>query len=226
MCGRYCLDTPRAELQQLLGSWLRPDDSAWLEHYAPRELIRPHEPVLAVRREHGEDRLAHMLWGLLPGWVKDPLQAPRPINARAETIAEKASFRGPWRHHRCLLPSTGFFEKGHLIHRRDRQLFWLAGVWDRWIGPDGSEVETCCVITTRPNSLIEPLHDRMPVIIPDGLESIWLEPGDGAHRRALEPMLTPSPPEPWECQPLRPTPQKNRHQQLSLLDGATLDSDR
>ena len=64
MCGRYCLDTPRAELQQLMSSWLRPDDSAWLEHYAPRELIRPHEPVLAVRREHGEDRLSHMLWGL------------------------------------------------------------------------------------------------------------------------------------------------------------------
>ena len=89
MCGRYCLETPRAELQRVLNSWLRPDDSAWLAHYAPRDLIRPQEPVLAVRREHGEDRLSHMLWGLLPGWVKDPLQAPRPINARAETIAEK-----------------------------------------------------------------------------------------------------------------------------------------
>ena len=218
MCGRYCLDTPRAELQQLLFSWLRPEDSAWLEHYAPRELIRPHEPVLAVRREHGEDHLSHMLWGLLPGWVKDPLQAPRPINARAETIAEKASFRGPWRHHRCLLPSSGFFEKGHLIQRKDRQLFWLAGVWDRWIGPDGSEVETCCVITTQPNSLVAPLHDRMPVIIPEGLESIWLEPGDGAHRRALEPMLTPAPAEPWDCRALKPAAPANRHQQLSLLD--------
>ena len=93
MCGRYCLDAPRAELQRVLSSWLRPDDSAWLEHYAPRDLIRPHEPVLAIRREHGEDRLSHMLWGLLPGWVKDPLQAPRPFNARAETISEKPAFR-------------------------------------------------------------------------------------------------------------------------------------
>ena len=91
MCSRYCLETPSVELQQLLSSWLRPDDSAWLKHYAPRDLIRPHEPVLAVRCEHGEVRLSHMLWGLLPGWVKDPLRAPRPINARAETIGEKAA---------------------------------------------------------------------------------------------------------------------------------------
>ena len=175
------------------------------------------------RREHGEDRLSHMLWGLLPGWVKDPLQAPRPINARAETIAEKASFRGPWRHHRCLLPSTGFFEKGHLIQRKDRQLFWLAGVWDRWIGPDGSEVETCCVITTQPNSLVAPLHDRMPVIIPEGLESIWLEPGDGAHRRALEPMLTPAPAEPWDCRALKPAAPANKHRSspCSIEQGLT-----
>ena len=89
MCGRYCLDTPRAELQLLLSSWLRPDDSAWLEHYAPRELIRPHEPVLAVRREHGEDHLAHMLWGLLPGWVKTrcrrrvrSMPAPKPLRRK------------------------------------------------------------------------------------------------------------------------------------------------
>ena len=97
-------------------------------------------------------------------------------------------------------------------------MFWLAGVWDRWIGPDGSEVETCCVITTRPNSLVAPLHDRMPVIIPEGLESLWLEPGDGAHRRALEPMLTPSPVEHWECHAMKPATPKKCSQQLSLLD--------
>ena len=73
----------------------------------------------------------------------------------------------------------------------------MAGLWDRWIGPDGSEVETCCVITTRPNHLLETLHDRMPVVIPRGLEEIWLEPGDGAHRRALEPMLDPWPSDGW-----------------------------
>jgi len=197
MCGRYSLDTPLQALQALLQPWLRDADAGWLQHYAPRRLIRPGEPVLALRREHGQSVASHMLWGLLPGWVKDPLAGPRPINARAETLNDKASFRGPWRHHRCLLPADGFLEQGEQIQRLDQQLFWLAGLWDRWIGPDGSEVETCCVITTRPNHLLESLHDRMPVIIPQGLEEIWLEPGDGAHRRALEPMLDPWPSDGW-----------------------------
>ncbi|MEC8441790.1 MAG: SOS response-associated peptidase [Cyanobacteriota bacterium] len=193
MCGRYCLEQPADALVQQLMPWLSDTDEGWLRHYAPRRLIQPGEPVLALRQEHGRSQASHMLWGLLPGWVKQPSAGPRPINARAETLEQKASFRGPWRHHRCLLPADGFFEQGHIVQRNDRQLFWLAGLWDRWIGADGSEVETCCVITTRPNALLHNLHDRMPVIIPSGLEELWLEPGDGAHRRALEPML-----EPWD----------------------------
>ena len=112
-----------------------------------------------------------MLWGLLPGWVKDPRAGPRPINARAETLAEKASFRGPWRHHRCLMPANGFYERGQLIEQREAPLFWLAGLWDRWIGADGSELETCCVITTRPNDLIKPLHDRK-ILPPEVVKAI------------------------------------------------------
>ena len=200
MCGRYSLETPLDGLQAWLEPWLQDGDRGWLAHYAPRQLILPGEPVLALRREQGHSRTAHMLWGLLPGWVKDPLHGPRLINARAETLADKASFRGPWRHHRCLLPADGFFEKGQKLLPQAAELFWLAGLWDRWIGPDGSEVETCCVITTRPNALVSPLHDRMPVIIPAGLEEVWLEPGDNAHRRALEPMLEPWSAEGWRCQ--------------------------
>ena len=194
MCGRYSLTSRLDQLLPRLGGGL-PD--GLLAHYAPRPLIRPGEPVLALRQEHGQISPALMLWGLLPEWSKDPLNGPRPFNARSETVAEKASFRGAWRHRRCLLPADAFFEKGHRIQRCDGDLFWLAGIWDRWIGPDGSEVETCCVITTRPNHLLESLHDRMPVIIPQGLEEIWLEPGDGAHRRALEPMLDPWPSDGW-----------------------------
>ena len=193
MCGRYSLESPLDLLSRQIQPWLRDEDRGWMAHYAPRHLIQPAEPVLALRREHGQSRMAHMLWGLLPGWVKDPLAGPRPINARSETLDEKASFRGPWRHHRCLLPANGFFEQGERIQKDDHSLFWLAGLWDRWIGPDGSEVETCCVITTRPNPLLKSLHDRMPVVIPTGLEEAWLEPGDGTHRRALEGML-----EPWD----------------------------
>ena len=196
MCGRFALESPLPELQQRLQGPLPVGLAA---HYAPRALIQPGEPVLILRQEHGQREPALVLWGLLPDWVKDPLAPgpdgrarPRPFNARCETVAEKASFRGAWRHRRCLLPASAFFEKGHRIARRDRASFWLAGLWERWIGSDGSELESCCVLTSRPNTLLASLHDRMPVLIPDGLEEPWLAPVDGPGLRALEPLL-----EPW-----------------------------
>jgi putative SOS response-associated peptidase YedK len=193
-------------------------------HYAARPLIAPGEPVLALRQEHGALQPALMLWGLLPEWSKDPLAGPRPFNARAETVAEKASFRGAWRHRRCLLPADAFFEKGHRVRRQDRELFWLAGIWDRWIGPDGSEVESCCVLTTIPNALVAPLHNRMPVILPDGLEQAWLETKDGPGLRALEPLLEGWDPAAWRVDPPkardpkpRPVPVERDSEQLPLF---------
>lgn len=186
VCGRYSLT---ARLDQLLPRLAGPLPDGLQKYYAPRVLIAPGEPVLALRQEHGQSQPALMLWGLLPEWSKDPLDGPRPFNARGETVAEKASFRGAWRHRRCLLPADAFYEKGHRIRRLDGELFWLAGIWDRWIGPDGSEVESCCVLTTAPNALVAPLHNRMPVILPDGLEQAWLETKDGPGLRALEPLL-------------------------------------
>ena len=198
MCGRYSLTTRLDQLLPRLQGELPP---GLLEHYAPRPLIAPGEPVLALRQEHGRLQPALMLWGLLPEWSKDPLAGPRPFNARSETVAEKASFRGAWRHRRCLLPADAFFEKGHRIHRRDGEPFWLAGIWDRWIGPDGSELESCCVLTTAPNPLVAPLHNRMPVILPDGLEQAWLETKDGPGLRALEPLLQGWDPGGWQVDP-------------------------
>lgn len=198
VCGRYSLTTRLDQLLLRLPGELPP---GLLEHYAPRPLIAPGEPVLALRQEHGRLQPALMLWGLLPEWSKDPLAGPRPFNARSETVAEKASFRGAWRHRRCLLPADAFFEKGHRIHRRDGEPFWLAGIWDRWIGPDGSELESCCVLTTAPNPLVAPLHNRMPVILPDGLEQAWLETKDGPGLRALEPLLQGWDPGGWQVDP-------------------------
>ena len=210
MCGRYSLTSRLDQLLPKLGGSL-PD--GLLAHYAPRPLIRPGEPVLALRQEHGQISPALMLWGLLPEWSKDPLNGPRPFNARSETVAEKASFRGAWRHRRCLLPADGFYEKGHRLAPIDGRPFWLAGLWDRWIGPDGSEVETCCVLTTSPNALVAPLHDRMPVIVPEGLEEAWMEPVDGPGLRALEPLMQGWSPEGWVAEaPLKAKPKSNTEQ--------------
>lgn len=219
MCGRFSLTTAIDRLLPRLQGGLPPDLAA---RYAPRPLIRPGEPLLIQRQQQGRLEVGFALWGLLPAWVKEPADARkpvhRPINARAETVAEKASFRGPWRHHRCLVPADAFFEKGQRFARSDGAPFWLAGLWERWLGADGSQLDTCCLLTTRPNALIAPIHDRMPVLIADGLEQAWLAPVHGAELRALEPLLEPWDPAGWERRPIA----AGRHlgavdrQQLSL----------
>ena len=127
MCGRYSLTT---QVDALLPRLRGPLPPGLANHYAPRPLIRPGEPLLI----QAGDGVHLALWGLLPSWVKKAEGAPRPIHARRETVAEKASFRGAWRHRRCLIPADAFFERGHRIARRDGALFWMGGLWERWLG--------------------------------------------------------------------------------------------
>ena len=195
MCGRYALATPLSKLPTVL---LASMDQEHRARYAPRDLIVPGEPLLAYRSDQSGPEASLMLWGLIPGWLKDPSQGPRPFNARSETVADKPSFRGSWRHRRCLIPASCFFEKGRAIRRIDRQPFWLAGLWERWLGSDGSEVDSCTVLTTSPNQLVKPLHHRMPVLIPQGLEEAWMSVLDGQQLRALEPLLGPWDSSGWE----------------------------
>lgn len=199
MCGRYSLTS---RLDALLPRLRGPLPAGLERHYAPRPLIRPGEPLLIQRLEQGQPVVDLALWGLLPAWVRDPRGAARPINARSETVAEKPSFRGAWRHRRCLIPADAFFEKGWRIARRDGAPFWLGGLWERWLGADGEQLDSCCVLTTRPNALIAPIHGRMPVVIPEGAEGLWLGAADGAGRRRLLPLLEPWDPAAWQCRPL------------------------
>jgi len=215
MCGRFSLTT---SLDALLPRLRGPLPDGLAEHYAPRIQVRPGEPVLLQRQEHGRLAMGLALWGLVPEWSKDPLGRSRPINARCETVVEKPFFRGPWRHRRALLPADGFYEWQHridpasgkswkqpwLFRRRDGAPFWLGGLWDRWCGPDGGELESCVVLTTAPNDLLRRVHDRMPVVIPDGLEAAWLEATDGPGLRALEPLMGPWDPAAWEAVKLEP----------------------
>ena len=210
MCGRFALSTPLSQLPSVL---LRRMEREHQTRYAPRDLIVPGEPLLAFRLDQSGPEASLMLWGLIPAWLKDPSHGPRPFNARSETVSEKPSFRGSWRHRRCLIPASCFYEKGRAIRRVDRQPFWLAGLWERWLGGDGSEVDTCTVLTTTPNELVRPLHQRMPVVIPEGLEEAWMAPVHGQQLRALEPLLAPWAPSGWEVV------NKQSDGQLSLLSG-------
>ena len=129
-------------------------------------------------------------------------------------MAEKASFRGPWRHHRALVPADAFFEKGRRFGRRDGQPFWLGGLWERWLGADGSEFDSCCLLTTAANALVAPVHPRMPVVIADHQAEAWLMAQDGPALRALQPLLAPWDPAAWQ---LIPAAGAHASRQLSLL---------
>nr|WP_231594728.1 SOS response-associated peptidase [Synechococcus sp. CBW1107] len=133
-------------------------------------------------------------------------------------MASKPFFLGPWRPRRCLIPADGFYEwrppdtqgpqtrsarkHPYWIRRQNHGHFWLGGLWDRWSSPDGSSLETCCILTTTANALLRPIHDRMPVVIPDGLEDTWLLASGADELRSLEPLLLPWQPAGWEAAPV------------------------
>lgn len=167
----------------------------------PRYNIAPTQPVAVVPND-GQNRLDYFTWGLVPFWAKDPSIGNRMINARSETLAEKPSFRNAFRRRRCLILADGFYEwhqpvKGQpkvpiYIQFKDQRPFAFAGLWERWQSPDGSEILSCTIITTRPNPLVARYHNRMPVILPDGSHSLWLDPGEG-NPKQLSPLLGPHP---------------------------------
>lgn len=167
----------------------------------PRYNIAPTDPALIVRHnEKGDRELVLVRWGLIPSWVKDPREFATLINARCETVVEKPSFRGAMRHRRCLVPADGFYEwtgtrgakQPHLIRRTDRAPFAFAGIWEHWLGADGSEIDTMAILTTQANDDMRGLHDRMPIILAAETFDLWLDckPGTAEHVTHL---LGPSP---------------------------------
>ncbi|MCH7813503.1 MAG: SOS response-associated peptidase, partial [Planctomycetes bacterium] len=154
-------------------------------------------------------RLELLRWGLIPSWAKDPAIGARMINARSETAAEKPSFRAAFRRRRCLLPADGFYEwqrsgrvkQPYYIRLKHGPPFALAGLWEQWHSPDGSLVETCTILTTEPNELVKPLHNRMPVLLTPDVFDLWLDPAMTDPAR-IQPLLRPCPPEQMIAQPV------------------------
>lgn len=144
--------------------------------------------------------LVGLRWGLVPGWARDPAIGARLINARSETVAEKPSFRKAFERRRCLVPMSAFYEwrktgrKGGepwAFRRADDGPFAVAGLWERWTAQDGGELQTCALLTTTPNELIAPVHDRMPVILPPEAYEAWLDAE--SRPTALTALLVPFP---------------------------------
>ena len=175
MCGRYAITLPPDAVRAYFGYVEQPN-------FPPRYNIAPTQPIPIVRLERERDSGAHrhfalVRWGLLPSWVKDPRDFPLIINARDDTLLEKASYRAAIRHRRCLVIADGFYEwrktpmktrapkQPFLIRRRDGQPMAFAGLWESWLGADGSELDTACIVTTHANGLVTAIHDRMPAIL-------------------------------------------------------------
>lgn len=179
MCTRFHLT------EEHLRRVLRQLGIAAPAQYVTRYNIAPGRPIPAVRDVPGPVRreVAGLRWGLTPSWAKSDEPESRLVNARAETLAEKPSFRDALRSRRCVIPATGFFEwetvgrakKPWLFRRADGEPFGFAGLWERWRAPEGGVIESCAIVTTAPNETMRPIHHRMPVMLTLEQCSAWLD---------------------------------------------------
>ncbi len=212
MCGRFELTTNFENLPTILKS----DYPIGLDNkYEAQNLIKPSDPVLVIKNE-GSIKTTFMSWGFISPWAKDPFEKgrPRPFNARSETVGEKKLFSGSWKYKRCLIPANGFFEKKYRIRKDNYETFWLGGIWSKWSSLNGAEIESCCILTTEPNSLVKPLHHRMPVVVPDGYEELWTEQvKDADELKGLLPIMMGWSPDGWVIEEVN----KNPTNQMNLF---------
>ncbi len=182
----------------------------WLK---PRFNIAPTQPVPVVRmtpqQAEPQRQFIFLHWGLVPSWADDPAIGNRMINARAETAADKPSFRTALRRRRCLVVADGFYEwqrqgkrrQPMFIHLRDDRLLAFAGLWESWEGARHSALESCTILTTEANDVVRPIHDRMPVIVAPEDYARWLDPAVQKPEPIL-PLLRPYPSESMEAYPV------------------------
>lgn len=224
MCGRYLLKTALEELARLFGFIERPN-------LAPHYNIAPTQevPVIRQRRQPaGERSLAALRWGLVAPWAESPKAGPPLINARAESLLEKPTFRGAFQKRRCLVPADGYYQwregdatkQPYLIARRDGAPFAFAGIWERW-GPrqdPAASLDSFTIITTDANDFLARFHHRMPAVLPAESYAAWLDPdADGA---SVLDLLAPLPNELLEAVPLGKAVNSNRADGPELLEPA------
>ncbi|MFZ0287077.1 MAG: SOS response-associated peptidase [Terriglobales bacterium] len=181
MCGRYRLSRRKQILEEQF------DTAPWEDDWNPRYNIAPTQPVPVIRQHTKEPirQISLMKWGLIPNWARDVSIASSTINAKSETAATKPAFRDPLKFRRCLIPADGFYEwkrngaskQPYCFETSDGELFAFAGLWDGWKNPEGQWVKTCTILTTTPNAVTSPIHDRMPVILDRECYELWLDPG-------------------------------------------------
>jgi len=206
MCGRYSQGVDVSKLMDRFNVVVRND----LLTLPKRYNIAPSQNAPVIIRQNQEDYLELFRWGLIPSWAKDPSIGNRMINARAEGIGKKPSFRKPLKRTRCLVPADSFYEwkldeNGRTktpmrVVLKSHEPFAFAGLWDIWKDPKGKEIRSFTIITTNANKLLRSIHDRMPVILKKDDEEAWLDHNEEVSKLIL--MLNPLPDEKMEAYPV------------------------
>jgi putative SOS response-associated peptidase YedK len=202
MCGRFTRSQNIPAIAQEFGITLTTCD------LGPSYNIAPTQKVAVIITE-GVKQLVPVRWGLVPSWAKDVSVGNKMINARAETITEKASYRNAFKKRRCLVIADGFYEWQNVegtkrpvyIKLKSGKPFGFAGIYEKWNSPEGEEITTCTIITTAANELMKPIHERMPVILPKEHEDEWLDPATEDRERLVE-LLKPYPADQMEAYPV------------------------
>lgn len=177
MCGRWATPYTRENIERHY--------RVAAPHFKQSYNIAPGSLETVIIREE-KNKAELMKWGLIPFWARDPKIGYKMINARAESVPDKPSFRKAFASQRCLIPAGGFYEWRHdgkqkfpyFVHLKNTSLFSIAGLYDRWKDPAGKIIKTFTIITTAPNSVMKPIHDRMPVVLPEEHEEEWLKSND------------------------------------------------
>ena len=179
MCGRFTLTQSSEAIADTF-------DLADVPTIAPRYNIAPTQPISVIRSPdaNADREFTYLTWGLVPSWSKDPSIGARLINARAETVAEKPSFRAAFKRRRCLIAADGFYEwqrspegkQPYYFHLDHHRPFGFAGLWEHWENGNGDVIESCTILTTEANDVLRPIHDRMPVIVSPDDYDLWLDP--------------------------------------------------
>ena len=238
MCGRYVSATPPDQLARYFGaeSVVEARKSSDSEEFVGNFNVAPTQGVFTVYETQGERWLDRFHWGLVPFWAKDPKIGSRMINARAETIAEKNSFKRPFAKKRCIIPADGFYEWKRVEGQKRKQPMYLttidespfafAGLWEVWkdsntLDQDGEPLElySCTIITGEPNEKVADVHDRMPVMLPPDAWDTWLD-RDNHDVDALQELLVPAPAELIQLRMVSTDVNNVRNNNPSLIDEA------
>ncbi|WP_211745578.1 SOS response-associated peptidase [Paenibacillus sp. Marseille-Q4541] len=221
MCGRFTLGVT---MEELMLHYMLDDIPDYID-YNPRYNIAPTQQVVAIIHDGTKRRAGTLRWGLIPHWAKDKSIGSKMINARSETLLDKPAFREPFLRKRCLIPADGFYEwqkqengtkTPYRITMQDKGIFSFAGLYDIWMSPEGQRISTCTILTTRPNSLMSQVHDRMPVMIHPEQEELWLD-RTVQRPEAITPLLVPYPAEQMQAYPVSTAVGKVTNDSIDLI---------